>query len=231
MTHDGHRERLKKRFLNSPDSFENHELLELILFYAIPRKNTNETAHKLLDRFGSVKGILDANIEALVEVDDIGPNVALYIKALAKLLSKYEYTEKKSDGILKTPATLNIFLKSLFVGTQNETSYLLLFDNSKKLLLCEKVGEGYSMEHTLSLRKIASSAISSNAAFAILAHNHPGGKAIPSGADIQATNRIKSLLESLGVVLMEHFIIADDECASILSKNTSIMLNGKPSQQ
>ena len=89
MTHDGHRERLKKRFLNSPDSFENHELLELILFYAIPRKNTNETAHKLLNRFGSVKRILDANIEALVEVEDIGPNVALYIKAIAKLLSKY----------------------------------------------------------------------------------------------------------------------------------------------
>ena len=225
MTHDGHRERLKKRFLNSPDSFENHELLELILFYAIPRKNTNETAHKLLARFGSVKGILDANIDALTEVEDIGPNAALYIKAIAKLLSKYEYTERKGDGLLKTPATLSIFLRSLFIGTQNEASYILFFDNSKKLITCEKIGEGFSMEHTLSLRKIASSALSSNASFAILAHNHPNGRALPSGEDIHATNRIKSLLESLGVSLMEHFIVAQDDCVPILNRNSAIMLN------
>ena len=225
MTHDGHRERLKKRFLNSPDSFENHELLELILFYAIPRKNTNETAHKLLSRFGSVKGILDANIDALTEVEDIGPNAALYIKAIAKLLSKYEYTEQKGDGLLKTPATLSIFLRSLFVGTQNETSYILLFDNSKKLITCEKIGEGFSMEHTLSLRKIVSSALSSNASFAILVHNHPNGRALPSGEDIHATNRIKILLESLGVSLMEHFIVAQDDCVPILSKNSALMLS------
>ena len=86
MTHDGHRERLKKRFLSSPDSFEDHELLEMILFYSIPRKNTNETAHKLLKKFGSIKGILDASIESLMTVDDIGPNSALYIKAISKLL-------------------------------------------------------------------------------------------------------------------------------------------------
>ena len=89
MTHDGHRKRLKNRFLNSPESFEDHELLELILFYAIPRKNTNETAHKLLNRFGSVKGILDASTEALCEIDDIGPNSALYIKAIASLILRY----------------------------------------------------------------------------------------------------------------------------------------------
>ena len=231
MTHDGHRERLKKRFLNSPDSFEDHELLELILFYAIPRKNTNETAHKLLLRFGSIKGILDANMDVLIEVDDIGPNAALYIKAIAKLLSKYEYAETKSDELLKSPATLNIFLKSLFIGTQNEISYILLFDNSKKLITCEKIGEGFSMEHTLSLRKIVSCALSSNASFAILAHNHPNGRALPSGEDIHATNRIKILLESLGVSLMEHFIIAQDDCVPILSKTYAPQLKGKDAQR
>ena len=132
MTHDKHRQRLRERFLNSPDSFEDHELLELILFYSIPRKNTNETAHRLIERFGSVRGILDASIDSLVEVDDIGMNTALYIKAIAKLVSKYSISDQKSDGILKSPAALSTFLKSLFIGTQNEISYILLFDNSKE---------------------------------------------------------------------------------------------------
>lgn len=225
MTHDGHRERLKKRFLTSPDSFEDHELLELILFYSIPRKNTNETAHKLLNRFGSIKGVLDASIDALVEVDDVGQNTALYIKSIAKLLSKYETAKSSKDGLLKSPVSLTAFLKSLFIGTENETSYVLLFDNAKKLITCEKIGEGFSMEHTLSLRKIASCALSSNATCAILVHNHPNGRALPSGDDIHATNRAKIILESLGVVLLEHFVIAQNDCVPILNKHFLKMLD------
>ena len=217
MTHDGHRERLKNRFLNSPDSFEDHELLELVLFNSIARKNTNDIAHNLISRFGSVKGVLDASIDALVEVKDVGMSTAIYIKAMAKLFSKYTVSEQKSDGLLKSPAALTAFLKSLFIGTQNESSYILLFDNSRRLLSCEKIGEGFSMEHNLSLRKIALSSISSNAASAILVHNHPSGKAFPSGEDIHATNKIKMLLDSFGIVLMEHFIVAEDECRPIIN--------------
>ncbi len=222
MTHDGHRERLKKRFLNSPESFEDHELLELLLFYAIPRKNTNETAHRLLERFGSVKGVFDANVEALAEIDGIGQNAALYIKVIAKLMSKYEYVDTKGDGILKSPETLHAFLKNLFIGTDNEISYVLMFDNSKRLISCEKIGEGFSMEHTLSLRKIVSVALSTNASFAIMAHNHPNGRALPSGEDIQATNRIRIMLESMGVILMEHFIVAGNDCVPIFNRKSSV---------
>ena len=225
MTHDKHRQRLRERFLNSPDSFEDHELLELILFYSIPRKNTNETAHRLIERFGSVRGILDASIDSLVEVDDIGMNTALYIKAIAKLVSKYSISDQKSDGILKSPVALSTFLKSLFIGTQNEISYILLFDNSKRLITCEKIGEGFSMEHTLSLRKAVLSALTSNATSAILVHNHPNGKAFPSGDDIHATNKAKMLLESLGVILMEHFIVADDECRPIINTQRADIFN------
>jgi DNA repair protein RadC len=227
MTHDGHRKRLKNRFLNSPESFEDHELLELILFYAIPRKNTNETAHKLLNRFGSIKGILDASTEALCEIDDIGPNSALYIKAIASLLLRYENSDIKSDGLLKSPVALSSFLKNLFIGTENEISYILLFDNSKRLITCEKIGEGFSLEHTLSLRKITSCALSSNAVSAILVHNHPNGKAFPSGEDIHATNRIRLLLEPLGITLMEHFIVAGEECLPIINSQSAHRFNGK----
>ncbi len=227
MTHDGHRERFKNRFLSSPESFEDHELLELILFYAIPRKNTNETAHKLLNRFGSIKGVLDASIEALCDVDDIGPNSALYIKAIAALVLRYGNSDTKSDGLLKSPITLSSFLKNLFIGTENEISYILLFDNSKRLITCEKIGEGFSLEHTLSLRKITSCALSSNAVSAILVHNHPNGKAFPSGEDIHATNRIRLMLESLGITLMEHFIVAGNECLPIINAQNAYRFNGK----
>lgn len=217
MTHDGHRERLRSRFLNSPDSFEEHEILELVLFYSIPRKNTNEIAHRLLKRFGSIKGVLDASIDALTEVKDVGIKTALHLKSVAKLLSRYIVSEQKSDGLLKSPAALAIFLNSLFIGTQNESSYILLFDNSKRLICCEKLGEGFSIEHTISLRKAVLSALASNATSAILVHNHPNGKAFPSGDDLHATTKAKMILESLGITLMEHFIVADDECRPIIN--------------
>ena len=225
MTHDKHRERLKNRFLKSPDSFEDHEILELILFYSIPRKNTNETAHKLLTRFGSIKGVVDASLDALSDVDDIGPKTALYIKAISKLVLKYSISEQKTDELLKSPVTLSIFLKSLFIGTENEMSYVLLFDNSKRLIKCEKIGEGYSVEHNISLRKAVQEALNNNAASAILVHNHPNGKAFPSGDDIHATNKTKMILENLGITLMEHFIVAGDECRPIINYQKTEIFN------
>lgn len=225
MTHDKHRERLRTRFLNSPDSFEDHEILELILFYVIPRKNTNETAHKLLSRFGSIKGVLDANPDAIAEVDDIGPKTALYLKAISKLVLKYHISDQKGDELLKSPSTLGIFLKSLFIGTENEISYVLLFDNSKRLIKCEKIGEGFSVEHNMSLRKTIQEALNNNATSAILVHNHPNGKAFPSGDDIHATNKTKIILENLGITLMEHFIVAGDECRPIINYQKTEIFN------
>ena len=219
MTHDGHRKRLRNRFITSAESFEDHELLELILFYAIPRKNTNEIAHRLLLRFGSLKGVLDASIQALTDVEDIGESTAIYIKAISALVLKYHISEQKSEDLLKTPDALATFLKSLFIGTQNESSYILLFDNSKRLITCSKIGEGFSMEHTLSMRKAALTAITSNATSAILVHNHPNGRAFPSGDDIHATNKAKMIFEALGITLMEHFIVANDECRPIINSH------------
>jgi DNA repair protein RadC len=225
MIHDGHRDRLRDRFLTSSDSFEDHEILELLLFYSIPRKNTNEIAHKLLLRFGSIKGILDANIDALAEIDDIGPKSAIHIKAISKLILKYHISEQKNDGLLKSPATLSAFLKALFIGTQNETSYILLFDNSKRLITCEKISTGISTEQTLSLRTITFTSLANNATSVILVHNHPNGQAFPSREDILATNKAKMVLEALGITLMEHFIVAEDKCRPIINAQKADIFN------
>lgn len=226
--HDGHRERLRNKFITSPDSLEDHELLELLLFYAIPRCNTNETAHDLIDRFGSLQGVLDANLSSLVGVKDVGNKTALYLRVVSEVLSRYERASHELSGQIDTYAELGDYLRSLFVGTENEQTFLLLFDNSKRLILCEKIGEGYSSGNVISMREIAYLALSNNAAGVVLAHNHPNGRATPSGEDIMATNRLKSVLNSMDITLIDHFVIAGKDCVPIIRYDKSQLFNIQP---
>ena len=225
MVHDGHRERLRERFLNSPDSFADHELIELLLCYSITRKNTNEIAHELLDSFGSIKGILDAGMPALLNTEGIGPTSALFLRVISEVMLRYERCEHDGKAHLDSHKELADYLRSLFVGTENERTYLLLFDSSRNLLCCKKIAEGYSCGNVISVRELTNLAISSNAASALLVHNHPNGKAIPSGEDIAATNIIKSLLTSLGIKFIDHFIVAGKQCNPILNSSKAYLYN------
>ncbi len=227
--HDGHRERLRNKFITSPDSLEDHELLELLLFYVIPRCNTNESAHDLIARFGSLRGVLDANMSSLVGVKDIGDKTALYLRVVAEVLSRYERSAHDLSGPINY-AELGDYLRSLFVGTENEQTFILLFDSSNRLLLCEKIGEGYSSGNVISMRDIALLSLSNNAAGVVLAHNHPNGRATPSGEDIMATNRLKGLLSSMDIALLEHFVIAGKECVPIIHYDKAHLFN-TPSEQ
>jgi DNA repair protein RadC len=219
--HDGHRNRLREKFLSDPNVLEDHELIELLLFYVIPRSNTNERAHDLLDRFGSIKGILAAGIPALCGIKDIGKSSATFIRVISEVLSRYEKSSTQTETPLSSVATLGAYLRSLFVGTTNEITYLLLFDASKRMILCKKISEGHATASSIDMRDILELAILNNASGAILAHNHPGGKAIPSGDDIATTNKANTLLEAINVQLIEHFIVAGDECRPILKPNSA----------
>ena len=214
--HDGHRKRLRSKFLSAPATLEDHELLELLLFYSIPRANTNEIAHRLLSRFGSIKGVVNAGLPALKEIDGIGENAALFLRAVSEYTARYERSKVELSAPLTSHEELGAYLRSLFVGYDNEVAFLLLFDSSMRLLLCEKVSEGYSAGNVLSTRTIASIALASNAPTAIIVHNHPGGKPIPSGDDIAITGHIRWFLNSLQIHLIDHFIVAGDECRAIL---------------
>lgn len=224
-SHAGHRERLRNKFLSAPESLEDHELLELLLFYAIPRCNTNETAHALIDRFGSLRGVLDANISSLTGVDDVGKKTAIYLRVISEVLARYERSAFDGGITISTYAEFGDYVKSLFVGTENEMTYLLLFDNSRRLLLTERISEGHSSANSVSLRDITLLALSNNAAGVALAHNHPHGRATPSGDDIITTNRLKTVLDSMGITLIEHFIVAGDECAPIIHYEKAHLFN------
>ena len=226
-THEGHRERLRTRFLASPSSFEDHELLELLLFYVFPRINTNEIAHDLLNRFGSIKGILDAGIPALTQVNSIGDKAALFLRVVSETLSRYKIEATEIKNPLESHESLANYLRSLFVGTDNEVAYLLLFDNNSKLISCSRVAEGYSCGNVISMRSITSLAINSNAACAVLAHNHPHGKAIPSGEDLASTNSVNTVMMLNGIKLIDHFIIAGDDCTPILNPSKAPLYNQK----
>ena len=221
--HDGHRERLRKRFLDSPESFEDHELLELLLFYSIPRANTNETAHNMLDRFGSFHDILNADIPALMEVKDLGEKSAIFLRVISEILQRYSLEKFEKVNILESFATLKEYLCTLFVGTDNEKAYILLFNKARKLITCQKISEGYCAANTITMRDISSVSISSNAAYAILVHNHPGGKAIPSGEDISTTAIVNSAMKTHGISLLDHFIVAGNNCTSIMNTAPSMI--------
>lgn len=225
MTHDGHRERLKKRFLSAPDSFEDHELLELLLFYAIPRRNTNDIAHFLLDRHGSVRGVFDANISSLCQTDGIGENSAIFLRAVSEILMRYERSICTHGELIDSCSDMGRYVKSLFVGTEQEITYLLLFNNSKKLIGFKKVGEGYSCENLISVRDIVEMSLASNASCAVLAHNHPNGQAVPSSDDLYSTRKVEETLRAVGVTLVDHFIIAGERCTPIIHPEKAELYN------
>ena len=224
-THEGHRERLRNRFLASPSSFEDHELLELLLFYVFPRINTNEIAHDLLNRFGSIKGILDAGIPALTQVNEIGDKAALFLRVISETLSRYKIEATEIKNPLESHDSLATYLRSLFAGTDNEVTYLLLFDNKNRLILCSQVAEGFSCGNVISMRKIIQLSVNSNAACSILAHNHPHGKAIPSGEDLASTNNVNIVMTLSGIKFIDHFIIAGNECMPILNPSKAPLYN------
>ncbi len=214
--HSGHRNRLKERFLkNGLDTFEEHSLFELLLFFAIPRRDTNELGHRLISRFGSVSGVFDAPYHELIKVEGVGHNAAVLIKLIPDLARAYLDDKYADRGLLDSTAKLGEYLKHKFVGRTNEVVYLLCLDHKCKLLHQEIVAEGSLDTVPILPRRLIEPAVRVGAASVVLAHNHPQGFAIPSKKDVETTRRLSQGMESIGICLLDHFIIARDEYVSM----------------
>lgn len=214
-THDGHRGRLKTEFLARPDSFPDHKVLELLLFYANPRGDTNPIAHALTERFGSLAGVLDAPVEELVKVPGIGDHAAVLIKAVKDLSRRYLTARTDMAEIIRRPSDCYHLLRPYFVGATAELVYLLCMDGKQKVLGIRKVSEGDVNSASITPRRLAEAALSLNASRVVLAHNHVSGLAMPSGADRTTTLHLREVLQHLGVVLTDHVIFADDDMVSM----------------
>lgn len=214
--HDGHRRRLKERFrAEGLDHFEEHQVLELLLFYCIPRQDTNPIAHALLERFGSLSQVLEAPAEELEKVPGIGSNAATFL-ALTTAVGRYYLVNRSMQTvILSTIEQCGQYLVPFFYGRRNETVYLLCLDAKCKVLCCKEVGEGSVNSAGVPIRKIVETALGANATTVVLAHNHPSGLAIPSGDDISTTRRVAAALDVVEIGLADHIIVADDDFVSL----------------
>ncbi len=215
--HEGHRQRLKERFIkNGLEGFENHNILELLLFYSIPRNDTNEIGHKLLNTFGSLSNVFDASIEELCKVDGIGLHSATLIKLIPDICSIYNIDKTENVKIVNSTNKAGEFFVPRFIGKLSEEVHIMLLDDKKKVIKCEMISKGTVNASAISIRKIASSALNNNATGVIIAHNHPGGVALPSSKDILTTKRIFNALNLMDIQLCDHIIVADGDFVSML---------------
>ncbi len=214
--HKGHRVRLKKKFLkNGADSFEKHELIELLLFYGIPQKNTNELAHTLIKTFGSIQGIFDAPMNRLLEVDGVGESTAILIKLISKLCRIYMEKNINTSHKNLTKEEIGEIILHKFIGRIKEHVLIALFDAKRNIVFCEIISQGSFGSAGFYIRDIIELSLKYNATKAIIAHNHPSGIALPSQEDIETTITLKNALNLVGVRLVDHIIVADDDYVSI----------------
>lgn len=214
--HNGHRDRLRKKFLSGGiDSFEDHEILELVLFYIIPRKNTNQIAHALLKDFGSISAIFDAPISRLRESEGIGEKAAVFIKLIANLSRLYFEKKYNSKDQILSAQEINRRLIHKFIGRNEETLAMMLFDAKGKVIFEGIVNKGSINGVELYIRKMIELVTFYNANSIIIAHNHPSGVALPSRDDVASTEKIYDLFGTMQVTVLDHIIVADNDCVSL----------------
>ncbi len=214
--HHEHRQRMKKRFIKEGyHNFAQHELLELLLYYAIPQKDTNGLAHQLIRHFGSFSNVFDASFEELKKVKGIGDHSAILIKLIPALSSVY-LEDMNQDGLpLDTTEKTGKYMIPKFVGVTNEQFYLLCLDTNCRLLACELLFEGTINAVPVNIRKIVEMVVRYNAASIILAHNHPQGFALPSSDDLNTTLSVKKALSAMNIQLVDHIIVAKNDFVSL----------------
>ena len=214
--HDGHRQRLKERFLREGlDGFTDVQVLELLLFYVIPRRDTNPIAHDLFRRFGNLARVLDAPVSKLTQVDGITENGATFLKLVREIDRRYVLSQGE-DIILNSIQDCCDYLSRFFKGKRNETVFLLSLDAKLKLLSCREVGEGSINYASVPIRRCVEMALEDGATSVILAHNHPSGIAVPSNDDIHTTRRLAMALSAVEIQLVDHIVVAEDEYVSMV---------------
>ncbi len=217
--HSGHRERVKQRFLNEGlDSFEDHQILELLLFYCIPMKDTNELAHNLIRQFGSLANVFEAEIGDLMEKAGVSRNTAVMLRMIPDLSSRYLRSKWGKNVVLDSTKSAGAYALTLFAGKSVECFYVICLDAQRRMIRSELVAEGTVDEAPIYIREIIKSAVRFNAVYVVIAHNHPGGSVKPSGSDIEATKAIISSFDLVKIEVTDHIIVAGDSYYSFAAK-------------
>jgi len=209
--HAGHRERLKQRCLEEGlDSFNDHQALELLLFYAVPYRDTNELAHRLLQYFGSFSSVLDAEYHELLSVDGVGPNTAMLLSSLPEFFRRYQQGHFGPQISMKSISEIGRYAVSLFMGEKYERFYLICLDGQHNLIKAALLSEGSLGSVSVYPRIAVETALRHHAAAVVLAHNHPGGGMQPSAGDMQVTASICEAMKTIDIAVLDHIVVAKD---------------------
>ncbi len=216
--HEGHRDRVRQKFLNIGfENMQDHEILEMMLFYAVPRKDTNDTAHILLNNLGTLMDVFESPIESLQNCG-LSWSAAVYIKMITAFCGRYYNDKLKNETVTINEENIQDRLFPKFIGANDhERVVLLLVDTYGRELYSGIISEGSVSASGIYTRKILELSVKYHAAGAILAHNHPSGIPIPSSEDILVTKELKKALQPINVRLLDHVIFSQSDSFSMAS--------------
>lgn len=198
------------------ENFDDHQLLETLLFFSIPRCDTNETAHRLIERFGSLEAVFSAPTEELTQVEGIGQNSADLIRLVSSIRRRLERPQESSRKVYDSVSKISAYLARMYIGVTREQVYLMMFDNAMRLIDCAYICDGSVNSAVMVPRVMVEKALFGHASAVVVAHNHPNGLAIPSGSDIETTEVLRAAFELVGIQLLEHIIIAGNSYATVM---------------
>lgn len=208
---DGHRQRMRERIVaNGTEGLHAHEILEYILYAFIPRKDTNGIAHALINEFGSLSKVIDADIQRLAAVKGMSMNAAIFIHSLGGIYRRYEDDKKVKGVLLNNVEACVRFARPLMESLPHEEVHILLKDSSSRLIKRERLSVGIVDETAVYMREVLDSVLKNSAVSAVLIHNHPSGICVPSGADDEMTNQIALSMSLVGINLDDHIIIGGE---------------------
>ncbi|NLW66024.1 MAG: DNA repair protein RadC [Clostridiales bacterium] len=214
--HEGHRDRLKKLFMEQGlDCFDDYKVLELLLFYALPRRDTNPIAHELINRFDSLEAVFEAPADELAKVPGIGSGAITLIKLVPELSRRCAISKARPDKYIDSSEKAGTYLVPRYMLERDEVVYVICLDAANRLLCCKELFRGAANTTEISIRKIAELALAKNASGIIISHNHTSGIALPSAEDDATTKLLKETLNRIGIRLIDHIIVAGDDFISM----------------
>lgn len=215
--HKDHRKRVRRKFLESTlDCFSDHEVLEFLLFFSIPYKNTNELAHILINKFGSLSGVLDAGYDELLKVNGVGETTATFLSLIPQAGRRYIIDKESNTKVFDKMSLIGDYLVNHFIGATKEKVEILIFDAGMRMIDHTTIHEGAVNSSDINPEKIAEYVFTKRASCFVLAHNHPGGSVEPSDEDITVTKMLRSAFEPFNIIMLEHYVVSGGEYRGIM---------------
>ncbi len=213
--HDAHRKRVREKFRETGlNGFHEHNVLEFMLFYAIPRKDTNEIAHELINEFGSFSQVLNASIEDLTRVEGVGLEAATFIKLIPELFRYYMSNNVKDKRLVADSKDAIEILAPYYLNCSEEKFVIMYLDSKSCLLKCKEISQGETSMVYTDFRVLLKTAISLGAEGVVISHCHSSGFANPSVSDKEMTEAFYRICSSFNIHLCDHIIFSENDiCA------------------